>query len=421
MLTDKECRAAKAGAKPVKLFDAHGLHLLISTTGHKSWRLKYRVGGKEKQIAFGAYPAMRLSEARTMSAAARKTLQDGSDPALEFGKKAKQRQLATDEAMTFESVATKWHGEQKSNWKPRYAQEVISSLKRDVFPDLGKMDVRKIRAKNVREVLQAVQARGALETAHRILQRIEAVYEYAISEELAEIDPTTGVTPSLKKVLKRRQPAVLSIPRARAFLKAYEATPGHPGTKLASRLLALTAARPGMVQLAEVNEFHGLDGAEPVWTVPAEKMKLRLAESGEEAFDFTMPLSRQAVAVVKAALGLAGKRKHLFPSARHSKRPITSNALNVAYRRVGGWEGQHVPHGWRATFSTIMNERAATAERDSDRKIIDLMLAHVSNGVEGRYNRAAYMPRRRQIAQEWADLLCVGLASLESLVEMPRH
>ncbi|WJS97812.1 tyrosine-type recombinase/integrase [Novosphingobium humi] len=421
MLTDKECRAAKAGPKPVKLFDGHGLHLLISTTGHKSWRLKYRVGGKEKQIAFGAYPAVRLSEARMLSAAARKTLQDGADPALEFGKKAKKRQLATDATMTFESVATKWHSEQKSNWKPRYAQEVISSLKRDVFPDLGQMDVRKIRAKNVREVLQAVQARGALETAYRILQRIESVYEYAISEELAEIDPTTGVVPSLKKVLKRRQPAVLSIPRAQAFLKAYEATPGHPGTKLASRLLALTAARPGMIQLAEVNEFHGLDGPEPVWTVPAEKMKLRLAESEEEAFDFTMPLSRQAVAVVKAALGLAGKRKHLFPSARHSKRPITSNALNVAYRRVGGWEGQHVPHGWRATFSTIMNERAATAERDSDRKIIDLMLAHVPSGVEGRYNRAAYMPRRRQIAQEWADLLCEGLASLESLLELPRH
>lgn len=420
MLTDKECRAAKAGAKPVKLFDAHGLHLLISTTGHKSWRLKYRVAGKEKQIAFGAYPAMRLSEARIMSAAARKTLQDGSDPALEFGKKAKQRQLATDTAMTFEAVATTWHSEQKSNWKPRYAQEVISSLKRDVFPTLGKMDVRKIRAKNVREVLQAVQARGALETAYRILQRIESVYEYAISEELAEIDPTTGVVPSLKKVLKRRQPAVLSIPRAQAFLKAYEATPGHPGTKLASRLLALTAARPGMIQLAEVNEFHGLDGQEPVWTVPAEKMKLRLAESEQEAFDFTMPLSRQAVAVVKAALGLAGKRKYLFPSARHTKRPITANALNVAYRRVAGWEGQHVPHGWRATFSTIMNERAATAERDSDRKIIDLMLAHVPSGVEGRYNRAAYMPRRRQIAQEWADLLCVGLASLESLLELPR-
>jgi integrase len=126
------------------------------------------------------------------------------------------------------------------------------------------------------------------------------------------------------------------------------------------------------------------------------------------------------VAVVKAALTLAGRRKHLFPSARHSDRPITSNALNVAYRRVGGWEGQQVPHGWRATFSTIMNERAATAERDSDRKIIDLMLAHVPHGVEG-VTIGRHMPRRRQIAQEWADLLCVGLASLESLLELPRH
>jgi site-specific recombinase XerD len=142
----------------------------------------------------------------------------------------------------FESVARAWHDERKAGWKPRYAQEIISSLERDIFPTLGYMDVRQIRAKHVREVLKRVQDRGALETGHRLLQRIFSVYEWAIAEELAEVDPTTGVTPALKKVIKRRQPAVLSIPRARAFLMAYEATPGHPGTKLASRLLALTAA-----------------------------------------------------------------------------------------------------------------------------------------------------------------------------------
>lgn len=420
-MTDKECRAAKAGPKPVKLFDAHGLHLLISTTGHKSWRLKYRIGGKEKQISFGAYPDVRLADARDMSAVARRTLSDGVDPALEFGKKAKRRLLAIDPAMTFESVARAWHDERKGSWKPRYAREIISSLERDIFPTLGYMDVRKIRAKNVREVLKRVQDRGALETGHRLLQRIFSVYEWAIAEELAEVDPTTGVTPALKKVVKRRQPAVLSIPRARAFLRAYEATPGHPGTKLASRLLALTAARPGMVQLAERVEFHDLDGRMPTWTVPAEKMKLRLEESEEEAFDFTMPLSRQAVAVVKAALKLAGKGAYLFPSVRHPRRPISSNALNVAYRRVGGWEAQHVPHGWRASFSTIMNERLLTQSRKNDWKVIELMLAHVTSGVRGRYDRGAYMPRRRQIAQEWADLLCVDQASIESLLEMPRR
>lgn len=421
MLTDKECKAAKAGVKPVKLFDAHGLHLLVSTTGHKSWRLKYRIGGKEKQIGFGAYPEVRLQEAREKSATARKALNEGRDPALEFSTKAKRRALATDPDNSFEAVTRRWHALQEPQWKPRHAAEVLNSFQRDVFKALGALDIRHVRAQNVRELLVGVQSRGALETGHRLLQRISAVYQYAIAEELAELDPTVAVAHVLRKFSKKRQPALLSIPQARAFLRAFEALPGFPTTKLASRLLALTAARPGMVQMAEAHEFEQLDGSEPIWRVPAAKMKLRQDESQQAAFDFILPLSRQAVETVRAAMEFAGRRKYLFPSARHSHRPITDNALNVAYRRVIGWEGKHVPHGWRASFSTIMNERALDQERAGDRAIIDLMLAHVTKGVEGRYNRAAYMPRRRQIAQEWADLLCEGLAAPVTLLDIPRH
>ena len=421
MLTDKECKAAKAGAKPVKLFDAHGLHLLVSTTGHKSWRLKYRIGGKEKQIGFGPYPDVRLQEAREMSATARKALHDGRDPALEFSTKAKRRALATDPDNSFEAVARRWHALRQPQWKPRHANDVLTSLERDVFKSLGAMDIRHVRTQQVRELLMSVQARGALETAHRLLQRISAVYRFAIAAELTEADPTIAMEHALQKFVKKRQPAVLSISQARAFLTAFEALPGFPTTKLASRLLALTAARPGMVQMAEPGEFEQLDSSEPIWRVPAAKMKLRQAESEQQAFDFTLPLSRQAVETVKAAMEFAGNRKFLFPSARHSHRPITDNALNVAYRRVGGWEGKHVPHGWRASFSTIMNERALDQERAGDRAIIDLMLAHIPSGVESRYNRAAYMPRRRQIAQEWADLLCEGLPAPVTLLDIPRH
>jgi hypothetical protein len=148
MLTDKECKAAKAGDKPVKLFDAHGLHLFVSTTGHKSWRLKYRIRGKEKQVSFGSYPAVKLVEARAKSAAARQLVQDGVDPSLEFGKRAKNRLLATETANTFESVAKSWHREQLPIWKDRYANEVITSLKRDVFPKIGLMDIRNVRARD---------------------------------------------------------------------------------------------------------------------------------------------------------------------------------------------------------------------------------------------------------------------------------
>lgn len=421
MLTDKECRTAKPADKPLKLFDSHGLHLLVSTTGHKSWRLKYRIGGKEKQIAFGAYPDIRLAEAREMSALARMALKEGRDPAHEFGTKAKRRGQVIDPDRTFEAVTRRWHSLQEPLWKPRHAQDVLNSLEQDVFRAIGSMDIRHIRPQHVRDLLLRVQGRGAVESAHRLLQRLAAVFRHAIASELVEFDPTAGIRPALQKIVKRKQPALLNIADARAFLIAFEALPAYPTTKLASRLLALTAARPGMAQLAEPHEFEQLDGKEPIWRVPAAKMKLRQAESERDAFDFILPLSRQAVATVKVALAFAGRRKFLFPSSRHSHRPITDNALNVAYRRVIGWEGRQVPHGWRASFSTIMNERALDLDRPGDRAIIDLMLAHVPPGVEGRYNRAAYMPRRRQIAQEWADLLCEGLPPPETLLDTARR
>jgi hypothetical protein len=280
VLTDKECRAAKAGPKPVKLFDAHGLHLLISTTGHKSWRLKYRIGRKEKQISLG--------------------LSSG-----QVGRGAQhERQRAQAVTGWIRPCAGIWQAGQAALAGHGYGHDVRGRgqnvargaekhLETSVcvgsfdqfgtrrFPVSGHDGRSQIRARNVREILQAVQDRGALETAHRLLQRIAAVYEYAIAAELAEVDPTTGVAPSLKKVLKRRQPAVCRY-SARGLHQSVRGDTGASSTKLASRLLALTAARPGMVQLAEVNEFHGLDGDEPVWTVPAEKMKLRLAEADQK-------------------------------------------------------------------------------------------------------------------------------------------
>lgn len=417
MLTDRECKQAKPAEKPFKLADSHGLHLYVRPTGAKSWRLKYRIAGREKQVVFGTYPDLRLAEARALTALAKQALRDGRDPAQQFGMKAKRHWTAHNPDTTFESVAKRWYELQTGHWKPIHAQKVRESLEANFYPTLGKIDIKDIKAKDIRDILAKVQERGALETAFRLLQRISAIFAYAIAEELVEADPSRGVAPSLKKVIKKKQPALLSIQAANAFLRAFEALPTYATTKMASRLLALTAARPGMVQMAEAKEFENLDGAEPIWRVPAAKMKLRLAESEQEAMDFIIPLSTQATALVQAAIRAAKKNKYLFHSARHSNQPLSENALNVAYRRVLGWEGRHVPHGWRASFSTIMNERALDNGQAGDRQIIDLMLAHVPSGVEGRYNRAAYMPRRRQIAQEWADLLCADLASVESLLD----
>ncbi len=421
MLTDQQCRAAKAEGKAVKLGDAQGLYLYITPSGYKSWRLKYRFGGKERRIVFGPYPDLSLRQARDLRDDARRELREGRDPGEEHKRKAARRTSGVDEAKTFKSVALRWLELQKPQWKPVHASDVLRSFEREVFPVIGQVSIEEVRAPKIREMLQAVQANGAIETAHRLRQRISAVFRFAIASDLAENDPAAAIGGALQSVVKGKQPALLRIKDCVAFLRAFEAEPGHPTTKLASRLLALTAARPGVVQMAELDEFEDLDGPEPIWRIPAAKMKLSRAKSEREEFEFIIPLPRQAVETVRAAAEFAGRRDHLFPSARHSHRPITENALNTAYRRLPLYGGRHVPHGWRSSFSTIMNERAIAQERPGDRAIIDLMLAHQPEGVEASYNRAAYMPRRRELAQDWADMLTEVLVAPEQLIDIKRR
>ena len=193
----------------------------------------------------------------------------------------------------------------------------------------------------------------------------------------------------------------------------------HWATLLASRLTALTAVRPGVVRMAERSEFEGLDGPEPLWHIPAAKMKLTAANKKDERLDFFVPLSSQALAVVQAAMAASRSDCWIFPGVGNWRQPISDSTLSKLYREQG-YAGKHVPHGWRATFSTIMNELAAVENRPGDREVIDLMLAHIKGDVEGAYNRAAYMPRRRELVQAWADMLMVGLPAPETLTARQR-
>jgi len=420
VITDQHCKSAKPRDQDYKLADEKGLYLQIKSTGYKVWRLKYRFGGKEKRLTFGPYPEVSLREARDKRDAARRRLRDGEDPGEVHKRTAARRYSGIDPAGTFRAIALHWHAMQQPQWKQKHAADVLHSLETEVFPAIGSRPIAEVTPAEIRELLEQVQARGAVETAHRIRGRISSVFQVGMGLQLVASDPAASVAWALKPIVRGMQPALLKLKDCRAFLRAMEAEPAQPATKLASRLLALTAARPGMIRLAELHEFEGLDTAQPIWRVPAEKMKLVRAESEQDAFEFIVPLAGQAVATVRAAADFAANRKYLFPSVRHSHRPFTDNALNTNYRRVPGFGGRHVPHGWRASFSTIMNERAIELDRPGDRAIIDLMLAHRPAGVEGRYNRAAYMPRRRELAQEWANLLLEGVAGPETLVEGPR-
>lgn len=326
---------ARPGDKPIKLFDSLGLYLHITPTGHKGWRWKYRFGGKERGLVFGAYPQLSLKRAREMRDDARQLLRQGMDPGDERRRAALRRVTGVDQSSTFQAVAERWHLMQSPQWKDRHSADVMTSLQNEVFPHLGAMPLNEIKPADVLAVLEVVQRRGAVETAHRVRQRISAVFRYAIAADISDNDPASLVGAALQPLRKRKQPAFRDVVSAISFLNAFEASPGHPTTKLASRLLALTAVRPGMIQWAEPSEFEDLDGANPIWRVPAAKMKLRKEHSETEAFEFIVPLSRQAVATVQAAKLFAFNRKYLFPSARHSHRPFTEMR---SMWRIAGWQ-----------------------------------------------------------------------------------
>ena len=435
MLTELQARKAQARDKDYKLSDSGGL-LFVTAKGAKSWRLKYRFAGREKRLVFGQYPEISLSEARDLRDEARRQVREFLDPAVE---KRKRKLASAAAAMeTFEKLARAWHELQKSRWAPVHADDVITSLENDVFPDLGKLPIPAIDGPVILATLRKVEARGSIETARRLRQRISAIFGFAVSEGIATHDPAAGIVKALKPMPKKgRQPAIIQLDEVRKVLVAAEASGATPVVKLASRLLALTAVRPGIIRGVSWDEFEEVDWnraelapeAKPLWRIPAARMKLILDRKDEEAFEHLVPLSTHAVDVLRAMRQITGRNRLVFPSQRHAHRPMSENAIGYLYNRVG-YHGRHVPHGWRAAFSTIMNENAEREARtrgqktlsELDAKVIDLMLAHIpKDKVESAYNRAAFMERRFEIAQEWADMLSAGLAAPMMLLDGKRR
>lgn len=426
MLTDAQCKGAKAKTKSYKLADEKGLHLHVSTTGCRPWRHKYRFGGKEKLRTLGTYPDVTLKDARGLRDNDKRLLSEGKDPAIEAKRVALANRVASID--TFEALAREWHGKQTPRWKPVHAADVVESLERDIFNDLGALPVTQIDATLVLAALQKVEQRGAIETAHRLRQRISAIYAYGIAKGRASLDPAA----SLGKVLKpkprtRRWPAVTTIAKAREVLAASDAAEATPLVKLASRFLALTAQRPGMVRWMRWDELHGFDpdgdAEEAIWIVPAAKMKQEITLREDEAFDHPVPLTESAVEVLRQAWLFSAGSDYAFPGGHSVHKPMSENALSYLYLREG-LRGRHVPHGWRSSFSTIMNEWVVENGGPRDPMIIDLMLAHTPTGIsssELRYNRARFIDRRRKLAAIWSGMLLEGACAVDALVEGRRR
>lgn len=401
MLTDLMIKALKPAEKPFKKADRDGLYIYVTPAGGKHWRMKFRHGRKEQRLSFGAYPEVTLAAARDKCRAARQQLRDKINP-----KRAPSVDAPKPGQPTFEDLAREWHARQAPGWDERHAWDVLNSLERDAFPALGIMPLDAITPRLVLNMLRTIEDRGAIETAHRVRQRISAAFVYAIASGLCETDPAAIVKGALSPVVKGRQPAITDLDELRTMLAKADAEPAHPTTKLGLRLLVATVARPGELRAARWGEF-GLTNGSPTWRLPQERMKAGIAH--------VVPLTVPAVEVIETARLLNGRSPYVFPNSRFAHKPMSENAIGYLLNRAG-YHGHHVPHGFRASFSSIMNER-----HPSDADAIEACLAHEVGGVRGRYLRAAFNGRRRELLEEWAQIVLKDLPPATHLLEGPRR
>jgi integrase len=385
MLTDKQIRDAKPDKKPYKLADGAGMYLLIRPDDSRYWRLKYRVAGREKLLALGAYPSVTLKEARKRRDDAKSALRDGRDPGAE--KQAKKRAAKIAGANTFEAVAREWHGKARNTWDSKHADRVWASLENDLLPDLGARPVVAIDAPELLAVLRKIESRGAHETRMRAQQRAGAVFRYAVATGRAERDPSTDLRGAFTAPRVTHHAAV-SQKELPDMLNKIDGYDGEPITKLALKLLMLTFVRTGELRGAEWSEID-TDAAE--WRIPAERMKMREPH--------VVPLSKQALAVVEQLRALSGSGRYVFPHRTRAERTMSENTVLYAFYRLG-YESRMTGHGVRAVASTILNETGFPPY------VIERQLAHVErNKTRAAYNRSAYLPERRQMMQQWADML----------------
>lgn len=394
MLTNAAAKAAGAQTRAYKLHDQGGLHLLVRPTGTKSWQMKYRWRGREKLLTIGQFPEINVARARILQAEAKEQLAGGVDP-------SKAAAAATD---TFEQLARSWHRHQEGSWSQAHAGDVLASLERDVFPELGARPIGTIAPRELLGVVQAVEQRGCLETAGRLRQRLSAIFGFGIAQGLAEHDPAAQLGRAMQRgKLSVPHPALTDIAECRALLAACEGIGARPMTVLASLFLALTAVRLDAVRGMKWGEVNF---AERIWRVPAARMKLSKAKKGEERFDHVVPLSEAAVAILREIANM--HRENAFMpscalvfSGRDGKSPVAAGAIRELYVRAG-YGGRHVPHGWRSSFSTILNEQLG----EEWRRDIDRALAHSpKDKVEAAYNRAQLLDRRRELVDRWGAML----------------
>ncbi|QPJ64809.1 MAG: integrase arm-type DNA-binding domain-containing protein [Candidatus Nitrohelix vancouverensis] len=385
-LTNTSIRNAKPELKTRKLYDERGLYLEISPNGGKWWRFKYRFEGKEKRLSLGVYPDVSLKDARERREEARKLVANGIDPS-----ENRKVQKAVREGFaenSFEVVAREWYAKHSSNWSAGHGDRILRRLEIDVFPWIGEKPVGSVKAPELLSVIQRIEKRGALETAHRVLGNCGQVFRYAVATGRAERDPSGDLRGALPPAKVKHLAAVTEPKQVADLLRMMDGYEGTLTVSCALRLAPLVFVRPGELRKAEWADVN-LENAE--WSYIVTKTDIR----------HIVPLSRQALEILREIHPLTGHGRYVFPSARAGGRPMSDNAILAAMRRMGIPKEEMSGHGFRAMARTILDEVLGVRP-----DFIEHQLAHAVRDPNGRaYNRTAHLEERRKMMQQWADYL----------------
>jgi integrase len=386
-LTDTEIRRSKPGAKPYKLSDSGGLHLLVTPVGGKLWRWKYRVQGVEKLMAIGRYPDVSLSDARDRRDAARKQLASGIDPMADRKAKKTTEHVATEH--TFEKIAQKWLEHWCGNKSARHVATTQNRLKLNVYPVLGARPIAEIEPMELVDLAKGIEGRGASDMAKRILQIVGMVLRYAVAHGYSKRNPASEIRPSdILKPSRKNNMARIDAKELPDLLRAIELYEGRQLTRLAMKLMALTFVRTSELIGARWDEF---DFEARRWNIPAERMKMNSPH--------IVPLAYQALEVLNLLRNLSGQYELVFPGEQDHTKSMSNMTILKALERMG-YKGRMTGHGFRGLASTILHEQ------EYDHEHIELQLAHVPRDqVSAAYNHALYLGPRSKMMEHWADFL----------------
>jgi len=395
-LTNTAAKNAKPKPKLYRLTDGAGMYLLIKPSGKKYWRLDYALHGKRKTYAIGSYPQISLKDARVKREEAKQLITDGVDPVQSRQQAKHDRTVSAGNI--FEAIAEEWFV--KQDWTQGHRRTVRSRLDRDVIPWMGQRPINEITAPEILRVLRRIESRGAIETTHRCKTICSQVFRYAIASGLADQDPTISLSNALKTHKSVKMAAITDPEKAGGLMRAIRCYQGDIITRCALVLSALTFVRPGELRHAEWQEIIWI---KKEWVIPGAKMKMRK--------DHTIPLSEQALSVLREIHQLTKNGKYVFPSLRSNSRPMSENTVLAALRRMGYSKEEMTPHGFRSMASTLLHENGFNHEA------IELQLAHSrKDTVSAAYDRSRLMPERRQMMQWWSDYL-VQLENGEKAVQ----